>query len=58
MACILAEPFTGSPAQRRRLRAIVGHAASFWTWWSLCHEHGLSDRDAIDAMARALQTSL
>ena len=54
---VLAEPFSGTPARRRRIRAIVGHAASFWTWWSLCREHDMSDRDAIDAMTRAAQIS-
>lgn len=29
---------------------MVGHAVSFATWWSLCHEQGLSDREAIDAL--------
>jgi hypothetical protein len=57
LAGILAERFGGGPARRRRVRAIIGHAASFWTWWSLCHEQGLSDREAIDAMVRATQTN-
>ena len=45
----LLEPF---PAQgrSRRLRAVVAHSASFWTWRSLCHDNGLSNRDAIKAM--------
>jgi AcrR family transcriptional regulator len=34
----------------RRLRALVGHASSFSTWKSLCVEHDLPDRDAVDAM--------
>jgi AcrR family transcriptional regulator len=50
---VLLEPLTSNcpRAQRRRLRAVVGHAVSFWTWRSLCLEHGLSDRDAVEAMA-------
>ena len=35
---------------RRRLRAVIGHATSFWTWHSLCIDHGLPDTEAVDAM--------
>jgi AcrR family transcriptional regulator len=48
---VLLEPFAGTRAQRRRLRAVLGHAVSFWTWRSLCLHHGLSDREAVNAMA-------
>jgi AcrR family transcriptional regulator len=50
---VLLEPFTGNctRAQQRRLRAVVGHAVSFWTWRSLCLQHRLSDREAVEAMA-------
>lgn len=50
---VLLEPFAGTctRAQRRRLRAVLGHAVSFWTWRSLCLDHGLSDREAVNAMA-------
>jgi hypothetical protein len=54
------EPFAGSctRAQRRRLRAVVGHAVSFGTWRSLCLQHGLSDREAVEAMVTlALSTA-
>ena len=57
---VLLEPFAGSctRAQRRRLRAVVGHAVSFGTWRSLCLQHGLSDREAVDAMVTlALSTA-
>lgn len=47
---VLLDPFVTTRARRRRLSAILGHAASFWTWRSLCIEHGLSDREARDAM--------
>ena len=47
---VLAEPFGGTARQRRRLRAVIGHAISFWTWRSLCVDQGLSDRDAVEAM--------
>jgi AcrR family transcriptional regulator len=48
---VLLEPFAGTRAQRRRLRGVLGHAVSFWTWRSLCLDHGLSDREAVEAMA-------
>jgi AcrR family transcriptional regulator len=47
---VLAAPFGGIARQRRRLRAVIGHATSFWTWRSLCVEQGLSDQDAVEAM--------
>lgn len=46
---VLTAPF-GSDDEHRRLRAIVGHAISFWTWRSLCLDHGLTDTEAVDAM--------
>jgi AcrR family transcriptional regulator len=33
-----------------RLRAIVGHVVSFWTWRSLCINNKLTNKAAIDAM--------
>jgi hypothetical protein len=48
---VLLKPFAATGAHRRRLSAVLGHATSFWTWRSLCVEHGLSDREAVDAMA-------
>jgi AcrR family transcriptional regulator len=54
LAELLDGPISGdTPARRRRRRAAIAHAVSFWTWWSLCHENGLSDRDAIDIMLSA-----
>lgn len=47
---VLAGPFGGTPAQRRRVHAVIGHAASFWTWRSLCIEQGLSDSEAAEIM--------
>jgi AcrR family transcriptional regulator len=46
----LAAPFGGTAARRRLLRALIGHAVSFWTWRSLCVEHGLSNQHAVRAM--------
>ncbi len=51
---LLAAPFGGTPGQRRRLRAVVGHATSFWTWHSLCAGQGLSDAEAVEAMTGAV----
>jgi AcrR family transcriptional regulator len=43
--------FSGARGNRRtRLRAVVGHAASFTTWQSLCVAQGLSDREAVAVM--------
>jgi AcrR family transcriptional regulator len=51
---LLAAPFRGTAAQRRRIRAVIGHAISFWTWRSLCVEQGLSDRAAVEVMTCAV----
>jgi AcrR family transcriptional regulator len=42
--------FTVRGTRRRQLRAVLGHAVSFWTWRSLCLEHGLSNSEATEAM--------
>jgi AcrR family transcriptional regulator len=47
MRDVLLAPFGRAP---KRLRAVVGHALAFPTWQSLCLEHGLSDREAVEAM--------
>jgi hypothetical protein len=36
---------------------VFGHAVSFWTWRSLCLQHGLSDREAVEAMATLALTT-
>jgi AcrR family transcriptional regulator len=46
---VLLAPF-GAKGRARRLRAIVAHAVSFWTWRSLCFEQGLTNRDAAQLM--------
>jgi AcrR family transcriptional regulator len=54
---VLLEAFAARGARRRRLRAVLGHAVSFWTWRSLCLDQGLSDTEAVQAMtALALAT--
>jgi len=47
---VLAAPFGRADGEHRRIRAVIGHAISFWTWRSLCLDHGLSDTEAVDAM--------
>jgi AcrR family transcriptional regulator len=47
---VLTASFGGAHDDHRRLRAVVGHAISFWTWHSLCLDHGLTDAEAVDAM--------
>jgi AcrR family transcriptional regulator len=54
LADLLAGPVNGSAARQRRKRAFIGHAVSFSTWWSLCHEQGLTDQEAIDALVTAV----
>ena len=46
----LLQPFRVRGTRRRKLGAVLGHAISFWTWRSLCLEHGLTDREATEAM--------
>jgi AcrR family transcriptional regulator len=47
---VLTAPFGGADDELRRMRAVVGHAISFWTWRSLCLDQGLTDTEAVDAM--------
>jgi hypothetical protein len=47
---VLLQAFAARGSRRRRLRAVLGHAVSFWTWRSLCLDHGLSDPEAVQAM--------
>jgi AcrR family transcriptional regulator len=46
---VLLEPF-GRARRHHQLLAAVGHAVSFWTWRSLCIDHGLSNRSAVGSM--------
>jgi AcrR family transcriptional regulator len=55
---LLAAPFGGDPGQRRRIRSVIGHAISFWTWRSLCAEQGLSDQEAVEVMTSAVQAAM
>ncbi|HLQ56258.1 MAG TPA: helix-turn-helix domain-containing protein [Streptosporangiaceae bacterium] len=48
---ILLQAFAVRGPRRRRLRAVLGHAVSFWTWRSLCLDQHLSDPEAVNAMA-------
>jgi AcrR family transcriptional regulator len=51
---VLAAPFGCAEDGHRRLRAVIGHATSFWTWHSLCTGQGLSDQEAVDVMTSAV----
>jgi len=53
-ADLLAEPFHISKAKRRVVRALIGHAVAFSTWHSVCHDQGLTDAEAIDALTAAI----
>jgi AcrR family transcriptional regulator len=53
----LLQPFTARGKRRARLRAVLGHAVSFWTWRSLCVEQGLTDQEAVEAMAALALTT-
>lgn len=44
-------------AHRRRVRAAVGHAISYFTWRSLVREQGLAADDAIALMANLVATA-
>ena len=46
----LLAPYDVRGARRKRLNAVLGHAVSFWTWRSLCIDHGLTDNEATRAM--------
>jgi AcrR family transcriptional regulator len=47
---ILLAAFPERIRRKHRLRAVVGHAVSFWTWRSLCVKNELSNEATLDAM--------
>ena len=51
---VLVEPFGSAD---RRLRAVVGHAASFATWRSLCLEQELTNGEAVEVMVALAVTT-
>ena len=51
---VLATPFGDDGDQQRRIRAVIGHATSFWTWRSLCVGQSLSDQEAVQVMTAAV----
>jgi AcrR family transcriptional regulator len=53
----LLERFDVHGRPRRRVRALLGHAVSFWTWRSLCIDQGLSSADAVQAMSDLIATT-
>jgi AcrR family transcriptional regulator len=54
---VLTAPFDGTGDEHRRLRAVIGHAISFWTWRSLCLDQGLTDTEAVQAMTAMILAS-
>lgn len=46
----LLRPFALRGRRRNNLRAVLGHAVSFWTWRSLCLDNGLTNRQGVEAM--------
>ncbi len=36
-------------------RAVIGHAAAFSTWRSLCREQGLTDDEAVEVMVTLVE---
>jgi hypothetical protein len=51
---VLAAPFGGTGDQQARIGTVIGHAASFWTWRSLCAGQGLSDQEAVQVTTAAV----
>jgi AcrR family transcriptional regulator len=51
---VLLQPFGGAG---RRLRAMVGHAASFGTWRSLCMEQEVTSAEAVEVMVTLVVTA-
>jgi AcrR family transcriptional regulator len=47
---VLTAPFGSADDEHRLLRAVIGHAISFWTWHSLCLDQDLTDTEAVHAM--------
>lgn len=39
-------------------RAVIGHAAAFSTWHSLCREQGLTDNEAAEVMASLVEAAI
>ena len=46
----LLQPFAVRGTRRRRVRAVLGHSVSFWTWRSMCIDNGLTNHEATEAM--------
>ena len=52
----LLRPFGRRGRRRERLRAVLGHAVSFWTWRSLCLDNGLTNNEAVEVMTALVLT--
>lgn len=53
----LLKPFTVRGTRRSRLRAVLGHSVSFWTWRSLCVDNGLTNQEAVTAMTAMVKAT-
>jgi AcrR family transcriptional regulator len=58
LRALLAQPFKARGKARARLDAALVLATSFATWRSLTGEGGLSDDDAVEVAARAVEAAL
>lgn len=52
----LADALASGWPRRKTVRAVIGHALEFETWRSLSRRHGLSRRQAVDAMVRLVDS--
>jgi AcrR family transcriptional regulator len=48
---VLLAAFPSRARHQQHVRAVVGHAVSFWTWRSLCIDHQLPEQVAVKLMA-------
>jgi hypothetical protein len=53
---MLAEAASQGWPRRKSVRAAIGHALEFETWRSLVRRQGLSQTQAVDAMARLVSS--
>ncbi|MFE1320011.1 TetR/AcrR family transcriptional regulator [Kitasatospora phosalacinea] len=54
-AGVLADAWPTADGPTRR--AVIGHAAAFSTWRSLCREQGLTDRRAVEVMVTLVEAA-
>jgi|SRR5579883_1240999 len=52
---VLAGAWPRGESDDRVRRAVIGHAAAFSTWHSLCREQGLTDGEAVEVMVTLVE---